>query len=137
MKQLQRSMRAHKQDYYFVESEKEKLFKYNEIERQLRQLTEQNTLLRKQRDNADLLKYKVQSLQEKCAMYEGLKAKVAELELTNQQLRKQIEEGQEEGGEMKAHSGGGQPALQYRIAELQHKEVLLLSKQGELLTRLA
>lgn len=130
VKELQRSLRACKQDYYFVEAEKERLLKYNEVERQLRQLVEENALLRKQRDNADLLKYKVQSLQEKCIMYEGLEAKVAELELQNQQLKKQVEEG---GGENPQASG--QPALQYRIAELQHKEVILLSKQGELLSR--
>lgn len=129
-KELQRSLRTCKQDYYFVESEKEKLLKYNEIERQLRQLAEENSLLRKQRDNADLLKYKVQSLQEKCTMYEGLEVKVAELELENQHLRKQVEEGDGE----KALSGS-QPALQYRITELQQKEVILVNKQGELLTR--
>ena len=155
VKELERKLRTFQHNEHFLQSQQQKVLKYDELERQLQHLTEENATLKGQQDNADLLRYKVQTLQERCARYEGLEAKLAQLELENQHLKETVkEEGSgemammmmaedREGGDsgsvmLGAKVGGGgrsQAALWYRIAELQQKEVLLTAKQGELTSR--
>ena len=155
VKELERKLRTFQHNEHFLQSQQQKVLKYDELERQLQHLTEENATLKGQQDNADLLRYKVQTLQERCARYEGLDAKLAQLELENQHLKEAVKEGgsgekammmmaeDQEGGDsgsvmFGAKAGGGgrsQAALWYRIAELQQKEVLLTAKQGELTSR--
>ena len=153
VKELERKLRTFQHNEHFLQSQQQKLLKYDELERQINHLAEENTTLKGQQDNADLLRYKVQSLQERCAKYEGLEVRLAQLELENKHLKEAVKE-EEGGGEgmMVDHregsesgsvllggkvGGGGrsQAALWYRIAELQQKEVLLTAKQGELTSR--
>jgi hypothetical protein len=159
VKELERKLRTFQHNEHFLQSQQQKVLKYDELERQLQHLSEENATLKGQQDNADLLRYKVQTLQDRCARYEGLEAKLAQLELENQHLKEAVKE--EGSGEMammmmvadhweggdsgsvisgaKVGGGGGggrsQAALWYRIAELQQKEVLLTAKQGELISR--
>ena len=151
VKELERKLRAFQYNEHFLQSQQQKVLKYDELERQLKHLTEENATLKKQQDNVDLLRYKVQTLQERCAKYEGLEVKLAQLELDNQHLKEAVKE--EGNGEMMVDQegrgsgsvmlgammvgGGGrsQAALWYRIDELQRKEVLLTAKQGELTSR--
>jgi DNA repair exonuclease SbcCD ATPase subunit len=157
VKELERKLRTFQHNEHFLQSQQQKVLKYDELERQLQHLSEENATLKGQQDNADLLRYKVQTLQDRCARYEGLEAKLAQLELENQHLKEAMkEEGSgemammmvadhREGGDSgrvmsgaKVGGGGGgksQAALWYRIAELQQKEVLLTAKQGELTSR--
>ena len=68
------------------------MLKYDDLERQFEHLTEENVALKRQQDNTDLLRYKVQTLHERCAKYEGLETKLAQLELENQQLKEAVKE---------------------------------------------
>ena len=153
MKELERKLRTFQHNEHFLQSQQQKVLKYDQLDRQIKHLAEENSTLKRQQDNADLLRYKVQTLQERCAKFEGLEVKLAQLELENQHLKEAVKE--EGDGEtmadregrylgsvmlgVKVGGGGGggrsQAALWYRIAELQQKEVLLTAKQGELTSR--
>ena len=153
VKELERKLRTFQHNEHFLQSQQQKVLKYDELDRQIQHLAEENSTLKRQQDNADLLRYKVQTLQERCAKFEGLEVKLAQLELENQHLKEAVKE--EGDGEtmadregrylgsvmlgVKVGGGGGggrsQAALWYRIAELQQKEVLLTAKQGELTSR--
>ena len=145
VKELERKLRNSKHNEEFLQSQQQKLIKFDELERKVRQLTEENATLKRQQDNTDLLRYKVQALQGRCAKYEGLETKVARLELENQELRETMKGEalrgtllEREGGEGVAAVGEGSGSLAtlwYKIAQLQQKEVLLTVKQGELMTR--
>ena len=146
VKDLERKLRTFKHNEHFLQTQQQKVLKYDDLERQIEHLTEENVALKRQQDNADLLRYKVQTLQERCAKYEGLETKLAQLELENQQLKEAVKEngsvemvteGGGDGNVMLGAKGRGrsQAALWYRIAELQQKEVLLTAKQGELMSR--
>ena len=151
VKELERKLRMFQHNEHFLQSQQQKVLKYDELERQLQQLTEENATLKGQKDNVDLLRYQVQNLQERCARYEGLEVKLAQLEVENQHLKEAVNEEVGNGDMMADHQRGSdsgsvtlgaklgvgksQAALWYRIAELQQKEVLLTAKQGELTTR--
>ena len=147
VKDLERKLRTFRHSEEFLQSQQQKVLQYDELHREVVHLREENVALKRQQDNTDLLRYKVQTLQEKCAKFEGLEMKLAQLELENKQLKeKQAGEEMalegEVGMEVKSAiegvgggGGGSQAALWYKIAELQQKEVLLTAKQGELVTR--
>ena len=140
VKELEMKLRncTHSED--FLQSQQQKVMKYDEMERKVEQLLEENDALKRQQDNTDLLRYKVQTLQARCAKYEGLDERVATLELENQGLKEKLDgrglqEG-EDGQKMAAVDIGKSPAtLWYKIAELQQREVLLKAKLGEVMTR--
>ena len=146
VKELERRIRSFQHNEHFLQSQQEKVLKYDELERKFKHVSDENAALKEQQDNADLLRYKVQSLQERCAKYENLETKLARLELENEQLKEAAKE--EGSGEMMAEEsdesvmaaarrgpGTTHGALCYRIAELQQKEVLLMAEQGELKSR--
>ena len=145
VKELERKLRNLRHNEEFLQSQQQKLIKFDELERQVRHLTEENAAMKRHQDNTDLLRYKVQTLQDKCAKYEGLESKVAQLELVNQELRETIkEEGSgvmplgREGGEDVTAAGEGSRSLAtlwYKISQLQQKEVMLTVEKGELMTR--
>ena len=148
VRELERRVRSFQHNEHFLQSQQEKVLKYDELERRFKHISDDNAALKGQQDNTDLLRYKVQSLQERCAKYEDLETKLAQLELENEQLKEAVKE--EGSGEMTAEGrdeivmlgtkrsrgpGRTQGALCYRIAELQQKEVLLIAEQGELKSR--
>ena len=144
-RELERKLRSLKHNESFLLSQQQKLINYDELDRQIKHLTEENGVLKSQQDNADLLRYRVQTLQEKCAKYEGIETKVAQLELENKHLEEKVKQeityvatSEREVEDVKVDGGNGggtQAALWYKIAQLQQKEVLLTVKQGELMTR--
>lgn len=73
-----------------------KLLHSEDIERQLRQLQEENTALRNHTDNVGLMRYQLQTLREQLGRNEDMEKRVVSLEEENKSLRKQLEES--EGG---------------------------------------
>ena len=63
VKELERKLRTFKHNKHFLQTQQQKVLKYDDLERQFEHLTEENVALKRQQDNADLLRYKVQTLQ--------------------------------------------------------------------------
>ena len=62
VKELERKLGTYQHNKYFLQSQQQKVLKYDKLERQLQHLTEENATLNGQQDNADLLRLKVQAL---------------------------------------------------------------------------
>ena len=59
VKELERKLRTYQHnEHIFLQSQQQKLLKYDELERQLQHLTEENANLNGQQDNVDLLSHK-------------------------------------------------------------------------------
>lgn len=123
IKHLQHQLSIYRQDSHFVESVKDKVLHYETLEHKLQLLTEENQSLCQDRANADLLRYQVQSLQQCCDALGEVTAEVARLRQENSELK------QDKGQEASAS------ALQIHLAELQQREIVSLSRYGELVTQ--
>ena len=76
-----------------------KLLHSEDIERELRQLQEENTALRRHTDNVGLMRYQLQTLREQVEQNEDMERRVVRLEEENKSLHKQLEElGEGRGG---------------------------------------
>lgn len=122
VKHLQHQLRICRQDAHFVESMKDKIMCCEDFQHRVQLLMEENQSLQKDRVNADLLRYQVQSLQQRCDNLEGVLEEVQGLRLENSQLKE---------GETKGQQASFS-ALQIRLAEFQQREVVSVSKFGEL-----
>lgn len=69
-----------------------KLLHSEDVERELRQLQEENTALRNHTDNVGLMRYQLQTLREQLKRNEDMEKRVVRLEEENKSLHKQLEE---------------------------------------------
>lgn len=122
IKHLQQQLRIYRQDAHFADGVQDKLMRYEQLEHQVQLLSEENTSLRQDRTNADLLRYQVQSLQHHCNELEGGMEEGARLRLENSKLKT---------NEGKEHDS----VLQVQLTELQQREIVTLRKYGELITQ--
>lgn len=125
VRQLQHQLRMYRQNAHFLESVQEKLLSCESLQHQVQLLKEENSSLSQDRTNSDLLRYQVQSLQQRCEELEGVREEVAKLCIEN--------------SELKLNEGKGNDApysvLQTQLAELQQREIVSLSKYGDLTTQ--
>ena len=142
VKGLERKLRYCNHSEDFLQSQQQKVMRFDELERKVQHLEEENLSLKRQQDNVDLLRYKVQTLQERCAKYEAIDEKVAQLEFENKELKEKVAAGlvlpESESGQAvaAADTGSSAPAsLWYKIAQLQQREILLTVELGEMKTR--
>ena len=56
VRELERELKTLRQDSYFVDTVRDKLLKYDDLERRCSQLTEENAVLTQARDNQHLLR---------------------------------------------------------------------------------
>lgn len=122
VQQLQHQLRIYRQDSHFVGSMRDTVVHCESLQHQVQQLAEENASLRQDRANADLLRYQVQDLQQRCEEMEGAVEEVARLRVENHKLLTGGTNGPE----------GALSSLQIRLAELQQKEIVALNKYGEL-----
>lgn len=123
VKQLQHHLRLCRQDNHFVESMKDTVVHCESLQHQVQKLKEENISLRQDRANADLLRYQVQNLQQRCEEMEGAAEEAARLRVENSKLL---------AGETNGDHDGMRLTLQIRLKELQQKEIVSLSNYGEL-----
>ena len=86
---------------HFAEMLQSKLLHSEDMERELRQLQEENRALHNHTDNVGLMRYQLQTLREQAERNEGMERRVLRLEEENQSLREQVtrlKEGREEMG---------------------------------------
>lgn len=74
-----------------------KLLHSEDIERELRQLQEENTALRNHTDNVGLMRYQLQTLREQLERNEDMEKRVVKLEEENKSLHKQLAEVEGDG----------------------------------------
>ena len=122
---LEQQLRLYRQDSHFVARTKDKVLHFEEIERQLHLLIQENKSLHQDRANADLLRYQVQSLQQGCEELSSVMEEVTRLRVENRELRAGC------GMDQEMPSS----ALQVQVAELQQREVVALKEYGELSTQ--
>lgn len=124
VKQLQHQLRISRQDNHFVGSMRDTVVHCESLQRQVQKLAEENTSLRQDRANADLLRYQVQNLQQRCEEMKGVEEELARLRVENSKLLTGTN----------SHEGA-LSTLQIRLEELQQKEIVALSKYGELMSQ--
>lgn len=122
VKQLQHQLRISRQDNLFIENMKETILSHESLQLQVHKLTEENSSLRQDRANIDLLRYQVQNLQCQCEEAEGWVEELERLRTENHELRTRGSN---------THDGA-LSTLQIRLAELQQREIVSLKKYGEL-----
>ena len=123
VRHLQQQLRMYRQDSQFIGSVQDRLVSYEDLQHQVQLLREENGSLRKDRTNSDLLRYQAQRLQNRCTELEGVMEEVARLRAENSQLLN------------KDGSKDASSVLQSQLSELQQREIVSLSKYGELATR--
>lgn len=94
--ELQHKLKQKTHDIQFAEMVQSKLLHSEDIERELRQLQEDNKALRSHTDNVGLMRYQLQTLQEQLERTEDMERRVVRLEEENDSLCKQLT--QLEGG---------------------------------------
>ena len=122
VKQLQHQLRLYRQDRHYLGNMTETMVHYEALQHQVQKLTEENASLRQDRANADRLRFQVQDLQRQCGEMEGAAEEAARLRVENSKLLS----GEADGNE------GALATLRMRLAEFQQKEVVALTKYGDL-----
>ena len=82
-------MKRQKHDIQFAEVVQSKLVGYDDLELELRGLREENEVLRSRGDNVDLMRYQLQTLQERVERNGDLERRVGQLEVENAHLREE------------------------------------------------
>ena len=77
-----------------------RLLHSEDMERELRQLQEENTALHNHTDNVGLMRYQLQTLREQAERNEGMERRALRLEEENQSLREQVARLKEGRGEV-------------------------------------
>ena len=122
IKHLQQQLRIYRQDAHFADGVQDKLMRCEQLEHQVQLLSKENTSLRQDRTNADLLRYQVQSLQHHCSELERRMEDGARLHLENNELKT---------SDGKEHDS----VLRVQLSELQQREIVTLHKYGGLTTQ--
>lgn len=135
IQELEQILKEQEEDAKCLEAMKSQLIHCEDIERENQQLKTENRHLREKNNNIELLRYQLQCFREKCTKLEGYEQQLVDCQLTNKELEAKIKQ-LTEGGSEGAANGGSMPlpsaALQYRIADLQQRELISLTKQAEL-----
>ena len=92
MKELEHKLKQQKHNIQFAEMVQSKLLHCEDVERELRQLREENAALRSHTDNVSLMRYQLQTLQERVERSEDVERKAVRLEVENEALRERREE---------------------------------------------
>ncbi|NWR17175.1 MD1L1 protein, partial [Emberiza fucata] len=86
IKDLEQKLSQQEHDAVIVKNMKAELARFPKMERELRQLREENTYFREMKENNGLLKEEVEGLQRKLERYEKVQAQLVTLELENEKL---------------------------------------------------
>uniref|UniRef100_A0A8C5ISY7 Mitotic spindle assembly checkpoint protein MAD1 n=1 Tax=Junco hyemalis TaxID=40217 RepID=A0A8C5ISY7_JUNHY len=86
IKDLEQKLSQQEHDAVIVKSMKAELARFPKMERELRQLREENTYFREMKENNGLLKEEVESLQRKLERFEKVQAQLVTVELENEKL---------------------------------------------------
>ncbi|XP_068764430.1 mitotic spindle assembly checkpoint protein MAD1 [Struthio camelus] len=86
IKDLEQKLSQQEHDALIVKNMKAELARFPKMERELRQLREENAYFREMKENNGLLKEEVEGLQRKLERYEKLQAQLVTLELENEKL---------------------------------------------------
>lgn len=97
MQDLQHRLRQAKHDIQFAETVQSRLLHGEDVERELRQLREENAALKSHADNVGLMRYQLQTLQEQVGRSEDMERKAVRLEEENRLLRERLASGGDEG----------------------------------------
>ncbi|XP_071300061.1 mitotic spindle assembly checkpoint protein MAD1 isoform X1 [Agelaius tricolor] len=86
IKDLEQKLSQQEQDAIIVKNMKAELARFPKMERELRQLREENAYFREMKENNGLLKEEVEGLQRKLERYEKVQAQLVTVELENEKL---------------------------------------------------
>ncbi|XP_054036320.1 mitotic spindle assembly checkpoint protein MAD1 [Dryobates pubescens] len=86
IKDLEQKFSQQEHDALIVKNMKAELARFPKMERELRQLREENAYFREMKENNGLLKEEVESLQRKLERYEKVQAQLVAVELENEKL---------------------------------------------------
>ncbi|NXS82699.1 MD1L1 protein, partial [Erpornis zantholeuca] len=86
IKDLEQKLSQQEHDAVIVKNMKAELARFPKMERELRQLREENTYFREMKENNGLLKEEVEGLQRKLERYEKVQAQLVTVELENEKL---------------------------------------------------
>ncbi|NXG15290.1 MD1L1 protein, partial [Grallaria varia] len=86
IKDLEQKLSQQEHDALIVKNMKAELARFPKMERELRQLREENTYFREMKENNGLLKEEVDGLQRKLERYEKVQAQLVTMELENEKL---------------------------------------------------
>ena len=90
LKELQHKLRQAKHDIQFAESVQSNLLHGESVEREMRQLREENAALRGHADNVGLMRYQLQTLREQVERNRDMERKAVRLEEENKLLRERL-----------------------------------------------
>ncbi|KFP88288.1 Mitotic spindle assembly checkpoint protein MAD1, partial [Acanthisitta chloris] len=91
IKDLEQKLSQHEHDALIVKNMKAELARFPKMERELRQLREENAYFREMRENNGLLKEEVEGLQRKLERYEKVQAQLVTVELENEKLLRKLQ----------------------------------------------
>ncbi|NXP88340.1 MD1L1 protein, partial [Passerina amoena] len=86
IKDLEQKLSQQEHDAVIVKNMKAELARFPKMERELRQLREENTYFREMKENNGLLQEEVEGLQKKLDRYDKVQAKLVTVELENEKL---------------------------------------------------
>ncbi|KAM6114240.1 mitotic spindle assembly checkpoint protein MAD1 [Pterocles gutturalis] len=86
IKDLEQKFSQQEHDALIVKNMKAELARFPKLERELRQLREENAYFREMKENSGLLKEEVEGLQRKLERYEKVQAQLVAVELENEKL---------------------------------------------------
>ncbi|XP_064643722.1 mitotic spindle assembly checkpoint protein MAD1-like [Lineus longissimus] len=131
IKELEQELSRMRDEAVLVKAMKAKLAAYPEIEKENRELRNENNVLIGKRDNVLLLEEQVESLEQKVTRGEQTCVDLSRLQIENEELKKKLVkwEAEDLSGVRRPQSPN---QLARRLAELQTEHAILLEKQGQL-----
>ncbi|CAI8016821.1 hypothetical protein GBAR_LOCUS10300 [Geodia barretti] len=132
VKELQHKLRQAKHDIQFAESVQSNLLHGESVEREMRQLREENAALRGHADNVGLMRYQLQTLREQVERNRDMERKAVRLEEENKLLRERLTS----SGDEESTTGSRCTGMQSELIVLRRREMVLVSQVGELESRL-
>ncbi|KAM9372315.1 mitotic spindle assembly checkpoint protein MAD1 [Phaethornis superciliosus] len=135
IKDLEQKLSQQEHDALIVKNMKAELSRFPKMERELRQLREENAYFREMKENNGLLKEEVEGLQRKLERYEKIQAQLVTVELENEKLLGKLKSWE------KVDQGTGlnirtPDDLSRQIVALQQRE-LVLKEQNSTITNSA
>ena len=117
--QLQHRLKQAKHDIQFAQSLQSKLLHGEDQERELKQLREENTVLRNHVDNVGLMQYQLQTLREQVERNEDMERRAVRLEEENKLLKEQLtsnEDDESSTGYVQSYLYTQQPLYIYTVS---------------------
>jgi DNA repair exonuclease SbcCD ATPase subunit len=130
---LKKTLVSTEDDTKLVNSMKDVLAKYSELESKNRRLEEENKILFATCGNSDLLKYKVACLEEKVKKADSLREELSKLQIENESLKGKLSKWEVSEDSLLPSSP---LTMARRLAELQKCEILLRNSLGQKETEL-